>query len=85
LIRSYVANYVDMYKHLLAMLDILDANDRRFTIRQGDGMVIFADNAAIAPYNQETEGLKRDAANIQQIQGRMNAARDTGIKKMIPQ
>jgi hypothetical protein len=69
--------------HLLAMLDILDANDGRFTVRQ-DGKVIFAENAPIAPYNQETADLQRDAANLQQIQARMVAVRNAGIKKLIP-
>src|SRR6266542_3329361 len=84
LIEAYVANYADLYKHLLTMLDILDANDGRFFIRQ-DGKVIFTDNASIAPYNQETADLQRDAANIQEIQERMVAVRNAGIKKMIPQ
>jgi hypothetical protein len=83
LIKAYVANYAAMYKHLLAMLDILDANDGKFTIRD-DGKVIFGDNAPIAPYNQETADLQRDAVNIQQIQERMIAVRNAGIKKMIP-
>jgi hypothetical protein len=46
--------------------------------------VIFADNAPIAPYNQETADLQRDAANIQKIQERVVAVRNAGIKKMIP-
>jgi hypothetical protein len=83
LIKAYVANYADLYKHLLAMLDVLDANDGRFTIRE-DGKVIFAYNAPIAPYNQETTDLQRDAANIQQIHERIIAVRNAGIKKMIP-
>jgi hypothetical protein len=84
LIKAYVADYADLYKHLLAMLDILDANDGRFTIRQ-DGKVIFADNAPIAPYNQETADLQRDAANLQQIQARMVTVQSAGIKKLIPE
>lgn len=83
LIKSYVINYEDLYGHLLAMLDILDANDGRFTIR-ADGKVIFTDNAAIAPYNQETASVQGDANNLEQIKTKMNAAHDAGIKKMIP-
>jgi hypothetical protein len=82
LTKAYIANYGDMYKHILAMLAILDANDGRFSIRQ-DGKVLFADDAPIAPYNEETADLQHDFINIQQIQGRMAQLRDAGIKKMI--
>ena len=83
MVKAYLANYAEMYKHLIGLLDILDANDGKFTIRQ-DGKVIFADSAAAPPYNQETSDLQRNAVNIQKIQERMNALQAAGIKKLIP-
>jgi hypothetical protein len=83
LLKDFVTNFADFYQRIIGLLDILDANDGKFTIRQ-DGKVIFADDAAAASYNQETADLQRDAANIQKIQERVVALRSAGIAKMIP-
>ncbi|MGE3279639.1 MAG: hypothetical protein AB7H90_03735 [Alphaproteobacteria bacterium] len=81
LTKSYIENYGSMYRHLLTMLDILDANDGKFTIQQ-DGKVIFANNAAVESYNRETAGLQGAAANIQNIQEKLRANQGAMIQSI---
>jgi hypothetical protein len=82
LYKEFIANYGDAYKHILAMLKILDANDGKFTIGQ-DGKVLFVDNAPIDAYNQETAGFQHDAINLQQVIAKMQGRRNEWIETII--
>ncbi len=82
LVRDYALTYTDFYKHLIALYNILDENEGKFTVRQ-DSFVIFVENPAIAAYNKEMQDLRQDAGNLKKISDKWVENQRAGVWRII--
>jgi hypothetical protein len=82
LVHDYIQTYVNSYRHLIALYDILDHNEGKFTVGK-DGFVTFVENEPVAQYNHELADLRSDIGNLVKIRGEMVENQKAGIAHII--
>jgi hypothetical protein len=82
LVHAYIQTYVNSYRHLIALYDILDDNEGKFTVGK-DGFVTFVANEPVAQYNHELADLRSDIGNLVKIRDKMVENQKAGIAHII--